>query len=133
MKSEIQEYMEERIHEIRSQNTMFDIAVSTIETSFDTEMTAETETQFSLMTDKWRIQVSLDESLYDGIVTVSFNRATVEGIARIGSMTITSQGVMNEAYHNIDTTENRSEIYTVFSSIFAKVKQYIDGDDDNET
>lgn len=133
MKPEIQQYMEERIAEIRSQNTMFDIAVTTIETAFDDTMTPETTTQFVLSTDKWRIYVSLAESLYDGVVTVSFNRATVEGMARIGSMTITSQGVMNESYHNIDTVENRSEIFDVFSSIFSTVKQIIDGDDNSET
>ena len=122
MKPEIQQRMNERIDDIRSQNTIFDDAISIVETQFDEPMTMETSTRYTLTTETYRIAVTLDESLENGVTTIAINEIIPGGEARIATMTINSVGVIQESYNNIDTKLHRDDVITLFSAIFEGVR-----------
>lgn len=122
MKTDIQERMDSRISEIRTQNTMFDNAITAVETEMSETMNADSSTRYSLRTDTWEIIVMLDESLTDGVVTIAVNRILIGGNPRYATMTVTSKAVVNESYNNIDSVEHRTTIVGLFAAIFETVR-----------
>lgn len=123
MKSEIKEYMDARIHEVRNQNTIFDIAVSAVEDKFEREMTANSATRYTIdACNTETVDVYLDESLYHGMTTVAINRQSPNGLTRLASMTITSTGVIQETFNDIDDKTLRQTIYDLFTDIYDAVR-----------
>ena len=131
MKPDIQTNMENRINEIRNQNTIFDDTITTIESTLDIEMTESAATLYTGTDDAWSISVVLDESLDNGIVTVGLNRANEHGDARVASMTISSTRRVQESINNIDNIVNHRYIVDLFAAIFEAVKNTNSGSGDN--
>lgn len=131
MKPDIQTNMENRINEIRNQNTIFDDTITTIESTLDIEMTESAATLYTGTDDAWSISVVLDESLDNGIVTVGLNRTNEHGDARVASMTITSTRRVQESINNIDNIVNHRYIVDLFAAIFEAVKNTNSGSGDN--
>lgn len=123
MKPDIQTNMENRINEIRNQNTIFDDTITTIESTLNIEMTESAATLYTGTDDTWSISVVLDESLNNGIITVGLNRINEHGDARVASMTITSTRRVQESINNIDNIVNHRYIVDLFAAIFEAVKQ----------
>lgn len=123
MKPDIQTNMENRINEIRNQNTIFDDTITTIESTLNIEMTESAATLFTGTDGAWSISVVLDESLDNGIITVGLNRTNEHGDARVASMTITSTRRVQESINNIDNIVNHRYIVDLFAAIFEAVKQ----------
>lgn len=131
MKPDIQTNMENRINEIRNQNTIFDDTITTIESTLDIEMTESAATLYTGTDDAWSISVVLDESLDNGIVTVGLNRTNEHGDARVASMTISSTRRVQESINNIDNIVNHRYIVDLFAAIFEAVKNTNSGSGDN--
>lgn len=123
MKPDIQTNMENRINEIRNQNTIFDDTITTIESTLNIEMTESAATLYTGTDDAWSISVVLDESLDNGIITVGLNRTNEHGDARVASMTISSTRRVQESINNIDNIVNHRYIVDLFAAIFEAVKQ----------
>ena len=123
MKPDIQTNMENRINEIRNQNTIFDDTITAIESTLNIEMTESAATLYTGTDGAWSISVVLDESLNNGIITVGLNRINEHGDARVASMTITSTRRVQESINNIDNIVNHRYIVDLFAAIFEAVKQ----------
>lgn len=134
MKPDIQTNMENRITEITNQNTLFDIAIATIETTLNVTMTEESSTYYRYVdTEAARqIDVTLDESISEGLVTVTINKQLAGGQARLGTMTINSKRITHETLNNINTVLERTYVENIFTAVFANVKN-TDGDENEET
>lgn len=122
MKTDIQERMDQRITEIRTQNTIFDNVITAIETETTESMTPESSTRYVLQTDGWEIIAMLDESLFDGVVTVGINQILLGGSPRVATMTINSSGVVQENYSNIDTPQHRTYIMNLMAAVYDSVR-----------
>ena len=122
MKPGIQTNMELRINEIREQSDVFDKTITAIEDQLNVTMEASSPLVYTVQTDGWTITAGLDESLYDGVVTISVNKEIVGGSARFATMTVTSQRTVHENYSNIDNIVNHKYIADLFGAIFVAVK-----------
>lgn len=122
MKPGIQTNMELRINEIREQSDVFDQTITAIEEHLNVTMEASSPLIYIIQTDGWTITTQLDESLYNGVVTVGVNKEITGGSARFATMTITSQRAVQETYNNIDNIVNHSYITDLFGAIFVAVK-----------
>ena len=135
MKTEIQQYMEARITEIRNQNTMFDIAVVAAEGFFKHTFNADSPTQYSLVLDEYLasdvyVIISLDET--SGITNIAFNYADEQDQwVRYATVTITSTGIVNEVYDDIKNPQMRDDAFRLTTSIY-KALGDIKGDDTGE-
>ena len=123
MKPDIQANMETRIDEIRSQNTIFDDVITTVETTLSIEMLPQTAGMYSGTDGAWSITIVLDESLTDGVITVGLNQTIDQGDARIASMTIHSTRQIHESINNVSNIVDHRYVVDLFAAIFEAVKQ----------
>lgn len=135
MKTEIQEYMEARISEIRNQNTMFDIAVTAAESFFERTFDASSPTQYSLVFncrgDDVYVIISLDET--SGITNLAFNYSVGGGEwVRYATVTITSSGAVNEMYDNVPNSSMREDVFKLATTVYSSTGK-IKGVDKNES
>lgn len=135
MKPDIQTNMENRITEITDQNTLFDTTIATIEETLTITMTEEGTTYYRYLdTESGRqIDVTLDESISDGVVTVAINKQLAGGMARLGTMTINSKRITHETLNNINTVLERTYVESIFTAVFAAVKNTDGENDENDT
>lgn len=135
MKPDIQTNMENRITEITDQNTLFDTTIATIEETLGITMTEESTTYYRYIdTESGRhIDVTLDESISDGMVTVAINKQLAGGMARLGTMTINSKRITHETLNNINTVLERTYVESIFTAVFAAVKNTDGENDENDT
>ena len=123
MKPDIQANMENRIEEIRTQNTIFDDVITTVETTLSIEMLPQTAGMYSGTDGTWSITIVLDESLTDGVITVGLNQTIDQGDARIASMTIHSTRQIHESINNVSNIVDHRYVVDLFAAIFEAVKQ----------
>jgi hypothetical protein len=135
MKPDIQTNMENRITEITDQNTLFDITIATIEETLSITMTEDSTTYYRYIDTEGdrQIDVTLDESISDGMVTVAINKQLAGGMARIGTMTINSKRITHETLNNINTVLERTYVESIFTAVFAAVKNTDGENDENDT
>ena len=135
MKPDIQMNMETRVTEITDQNTIFDMTIATVEEVLDVTMTVDSVTQYKYIdTDNGlQIDVTLDESIFDGVVTVAINQQLAGGLARLATMTINSKRITHETLGNINTIPDRTYIENLFTAVFTAVKTAEGDDNDNNT
>lgn len=132
MKPDIQTNMETRVTEITDQNTIFDMTIATVEEVLDVTMTEDNVTHYKYIdTDNgWQIDVTLDESIFDGVVTVAINQQLAGGLARLATMTINSKRITHETLGNINTILDRTYVENIFTAVFTAVKT-VEGDNDD--
>lgn len=135
MKPDIQTNMETRVTEITDQNTIFDMTIATVEEVLNATMTEDNVTHYKYIdTDNgWQIDVTLDESIFDGVVTVAINQQLAGGLARLATMTINSKRITHETLGNINTILDRTYIENIFTAVFTAVKNMESDNDKNET
>ena len=135
MKPDIQTNMETRITEITDQNTLFDTTIATIEETLNITMTEESTTYYRYLDTEGgkQIDVTLDESISDGMVTVAINKQLAGGMARLGTMTINSKRITHETLNNINTVLERTYVESIFTAVFAAVKNTDGENDENDT
>lgn len=137
MRQEILDHMNERLSEIRAQNSVFDTCLSVImnfEDSFvdsTTELIPASPTSYSINmiladnTGTLDITINLVESLYDGSVTVSINCHNTETSAtsRLATFTTTSTEQIQENYFNILDPNVHATIVKIFSALYTAIRQ----------
>ena len=135
MKPDIQTNMETRVTEITDQNTIFDMTIATVEEVLDVTMTEDNVTHYKYIdTDNgWQIDITLDESIFDGVVTVAINQQLAGGLARLATMTINSKRITHETLGNINTILDRTYVENIFTAVFTAVKTVEGDDNDNNT
>lgn len=135
MKPDIQMNMETRVTEITDQNTIFDMTIATVEEVLDVTMTEDNVTHYQYIDsdNSWQIDVTLDESIFDGVVTVAINQQLAGGLARLATMTINSKRITHETLGNINTILDRTYIENIFTAIFAAVRAIEGDNNDNNT
>lgn len=135
MKPDIQLNMETRVTEITDQNTIFDMTIATVEEVLNVTMTEDDVTHYKYIDSDngWQIDVTLDESIFDGVVTVAINQQLAGGLARLATMTINSKRITHETLGNINTVLDRTYIENIFTAIFTAVKTTEGDDNDNNT
>lgn len=126
MKPDIQENMETRIGTVSVQNTYFDTAITAIETETAESATRISSTLYRVVDSEFIINITLDESLYDGVVTVAIVKNNLDGEIRYATMTITSNNIISESYSNVDTEANRTYMTNLFGAVFDAIRG-IDG------
>ena len=124
MKAALQTDMDARIAEVRRQYTIFDIAISAVETVMSTEMTAVSPSYYVIYGDQdgspFTITVSLDVTGTVGAVNIAVN--STDNTTRLASMNINENNEITETLFNVDTVANRQTILTLFTEIFTDVK-----------
>ena len=126
MKPDIQENMETRIETVSVQNTYFDTAITAVETETAESATRISSTLYRVVDSEFIINIALDESLYDGVVTVAIVKNNLDGEIRYATMTITSNNIISESYSNVDTEANRTYMTNLFGAVFDAIRG-IDG------
>lgn len=126
MKPDIQENMETRIETVSVQNTYFDTAITAIETETAESATRISSTLYRVVDSEFIINIALDESLYDGVVTIAIIKNNLDGEIRYATMTITSNNIISESYSNVDTEANRTYMTNLFGAVFDAIRG-IDG------
>ena len=132
MKPDIQTNMETRVTEITDQNTIFDMTIATVEEVLDVTMTEDNVTHYKYIDpdNARQIDVTLDESIFDGVVTVAINQQLAGGLARLATMTINSKRITHETLGNINTILDRTYVENIFTAVFTAVKT-VEGDNDD--
>jgi hypothetical protein len=132
MKPDIQTNMETRVTEITDQNTIFDMTIATVEEVLGATMTEDNVTHYKYIDSDngWQIDVTLDESIFDGVVTVAINQQLAGGLARLATMTINSKRITHETLGNINTILDRTYIENIFTAVFTAVKT-VEGDNND--
>lgn len=100
MKPSIQERMERQIALATTYNTLFDLMVTTTETSFSVTATNPADNQYNVETADIRVNVICNDNDYSTITIYIYNPATLEN-PQIGVLQISKNGDMDESMHNI--------------------------------
>lgn len=125
MKAALQTDMDARIAEVRRQYTIFDIAISAVETVMSVEMTAVSPSYYVIYSTEdtgspFTITVSLDVTGTVGAVNIAVN--STDNTTRLASMNINENNEITETLFNVDTVANRQTILSILTEIFTAVK-----------
>lgn len=100
MKPSIQERMERQIALATTYNTLFDLMVTTTETSMETTSTNPADNQYNVTTQDLNINVFCNDNQYNTITIYLYDPSSQEG-TQIGVLQININGDMDESLHNI--------------------------------
>lgn len=113
MKPSIQARMERQIELATTYNTLFDLMVTTTETSLESTATNPADNQYNVDTTDLNVNVICNDNQYNTITIYLYAAALQEG-SQIGVLQININGDMDESLHNIPRAIRR------------KVNSYID-------
>lgn len=105
MKQSIQERMERQINLATSCNTLFDLIVTTTETSFSTQSTNPADNQYNVITSTVEADVICNDSQYNTITVYIYDIENEH--AQIGTLSISLNGDMDESLHNVPRSIRR--------------------------
>lgn len=124
MKQSIQERMETQIGLTTLYNTLFDLIVTTTETSLATQSTNPAENMYVVTTASLRIDVICNDNQYNTI-TVNIIGKVSETESNIGTLQININGDIDESLHNIPRTL-RKAINDYIDDIYDAIDGWID-------
>lgn len=124
MKPSIQERMERQIGLATTYNTLFDLIVTTTETSFSVTATNPADNQYNVETVDIRINVICNDNDYNTITIYIYNPATLEN-PQIGVLQINKNGDMDESLHNVPRAMRRI-INDYIDDIYDALDSWID-------
>lgn len=107
MKQSIQERMERQIALATTYNTLFDLMVTTTETSFAVTATNPADNQYNVETADIRVNVICNDNDYSTSTIYIYNPATLEN-PQIGVLQISKNGDIDESLHNVPRTLRRA-------------------------
>jgi hypothetical protein len=125
MKPSIQERMERQIALATTYNTMFDLIVTTTETSFSVTATNPADNQYNVETADIRINVICNDNDYNTITIYIYNPATLEN-PQIGVLQINKNGDIDESLHNVPRAMRRL-VNDYIDDIYDAIDSWIDG------
>jgi hypothetical protein len=124
MKPSIQERMERQIALATTYNTLFDLMVTTTETSFSVTATNPADNQYNVETADIRVNVICNDNDYNTITIYIYNPATLEN-PQIGVLQISKNGDMDESLRNVPRTMRRL-VNDYIDDIYEALDSWID-------
>lgn len=123
MKQSIQERMETQIGLTTLYNTLFDLIVTTTETSFETQSTNPADNMYVVSTESLRIDVICNDNQYNTI-TVNIANKLDPNETNIGTIQININGDIDETMHNIPRAVRRI-INDYIEAIYEVIDEWI--------
>lgn len=125
MKQTIQERMERQISKVTAYNTLFDIVVTTSETSLSTQSTNPSDNQYVISLTGFTTNIICNDNDYN-TVSVAIDAPDTTGMqSRIADVQININGNMEEDYHNIPRAI-RTQILNLVDDIYEAIQGWID-------
>ena len=128
MKQAIQERMENQISKVTAYNTLFDVVVTTSETSLSTQSTSPTGNQYIISVPTFNENIICNDSDWNTI-TVSIDVPGLEPGGRVADVQINIFGDMEEDYHNIPRSI-RTQVLNLIDDIYEAVQGWIDSNEE---
>lgn len=124
MKPTIQERMERQIALTTKFNQLFDLMVTTTETSLETTATNPAGNQYDVETAELRVNVICNDNEYNTITIYIYDPAT-EVNSQIGVLQININGDMDESMHNVPRAIRRI-VNNYIDDIYDALDSWID-------
>lgn len=126
MKQSIQERMERQISLATGYNTLFDVIVTTTETSLETPSTNPADNQYNVATSDIESDVICNDSQY-GTITVYIYNLSDSSHTQIGTLSISLNGDIDESLHNVPRAIRRT-VNDYIDDIYDAVDAWIDNE-----
>lgn len=121
MRQEIQQRMNESIRNTTLYNELFDLVVSTTETSFNESAVMIYDNGFRVEANNIVVTIICNDNAYN---TISVSIDYTPTNSRIADLDINIQGVMNETYHTIPKA-CRAAIYGYANDLYDALEEFI--------
>lgn len=127
MKPTIQERMERQIALTTKYNQLFDLMVTTSETSFDTTSTNPADNQYNIDDTDVTVSIICNDNQYNTITIYINNPAATEN-PQIGVLSINIDGDMDESLHNIPRAIRR-KVNDYIDDLYDALDSWIDNEE----
>lgn len=124
MKPSIQARMERQIELATTYNTLFDLMVTTTETSLESTATNPADNQYNVDTTDLNVNIICNDNQYNTITIYLYATALQEG-SQIGVLQININGDMDESLHNIPRTIRR-KVNDYIDDLYDAIDSWID-------
>lgn len=124
MKPSIQERMERQIELATTYNTLFDLMVTTTETSLESTATNPADNQYNVDTADLIVNVFCNDNQYNTI-TIYLYTPVLQESTQIGVLQININGDMDESLHNIPRAVRR-KVNSYIDDIYDAIDGWID-------
>ena len=124
MKQSIQERMNRQINLTTKYNQLFDLIVTTAETSLDATATNPADNQYNVTLEALDVSIICNDNEYNTVNVYLYNRASQEG-NMLGNLTININGDIDETLHNVPRTLRRT-INDFIDDIYDAIDGWID-------
>lgn len=127
MKPTIQERMERQLALTTKYNQLFDLMVTTSETSFDTTSTNPADNQYNIDDTDVTVSIICNDNQYNTITIYINNPAATEN-PQIGVLSINIDGEMDESLHNIPRAIRR-KVNDYIDDLYDALDSWIDNEE----
>ena len=127
MKPTIQERMERQIALTTKYNQLFDLMVTTSETSFDTTSTNPADNQYNIDDTDVTVSIICNDNQYN-IITIYINTPAATENPQIGVLSINIDGDMDESLHNIPRAIRR-KVNDYIDDLYDALDSWIDNEE----
>ena len=127
MKPTIQERMERQIALTTKYNQLFDLMVTTSETSFDTTSTNPADNQYNIDDTDVTVSIICNDNQYN-IITIYINNPAATENPQIGVLSINIDGDMDESLHNIPRAIRR-KVNDYIDDLYDALDSWIDNEE----
>lgn len=128
MKQSIQERMNRQINLATGYNTLFDLIVTTTETSFSTQSTSPADNQYNIITSTVEADVMCNDNQYNTITVYIYDVENEH--AQIGTLSISLNGDMDESLHNVPRSIRRV-VNDYIDDVYDALDSWIDEQNNN--
>lgn len=128
MKPTIQERMERQIALTTKYNQLFDLIVTTTETSLGITATNPADNQYNVEDTDLVISIVCNDTQYNTVTVYISNPASQEN-PQVGVLTININGDMDESLHNIPRTIRR-KINDFIDDVYDALDSWIDNEEE---
>lgn len=122
MKPSIQERMERQINLTTKYNQLFDLMVTTSETSFSTQSSNPADNQYSVITEALTVNIICNDNQYNTININIYDNGTD---SQIGTLQININGDVDESLHNVPRAVRRT-INSYIDDLYEAIDSWID-------
>lgn len=130
MKQSIQERMERQIALATTYNTLFDLMVTTTETSLSITATCPADNQYVVTDTDIEVVVICNDNQYNTI-TIYINNLAATTDSQVGTLQININGDIDESLHNVPRAI-RKKVNTYIDDLYDAIDSWIDNNDSEE-
>ena len=124
MKQSIQERMNRQIELATGYNTLFDLIVTTTETSLETVSTSPADNQYNIVATDVEADVVCNDTQYNTVTVYIYDLNNEH--SQIGTLAISLNGDMDESLHNVPRSIRRI-VNNYIDDIYDALDSWIDG------